>query len=136
MIIAGIVVILAALWFGAEKKLTVDLVAVWGIFGIILISAGAVSPFGEWIRNMIWRPETGRFIFCIVLLIAGFFASVRFSELKMKNQELAIRVSLLLQENERILSETNERAQKDSVCCQHDGARRSGDGSGGAFETD
>lgn len=136
LLIVGVVIELAVLWFRSEKKLTVDFAGLWGFLGALLIITGAVSALFGWVRKAFEKPETGLLIVGISFLAWGFFVSLQLSELKMKNQDLAIHVSLLLQENERIRSESDERAQKDSICHQYDGACRSGDGSVRASETD
>lgn len=136
MIIAGVVTVLAVLWFRAEKKLTADYAGLWGILGTLLIVIGAVSPFFGLVRKVCKKSDAGLLAASILFFAGGFFVSVKLSELKMKNQELAICVSLLLGENERIMSESDGRAQKDSVCHQHTGAGRGGEGSAGAFKAD
>ncbi|MCI8561667.1 MAG: hypothetical protein HFH03_11195 [Dorea sp.] len=136
MLIVGAMVELAVLWFRAEKKLTVDFAGLWGILGALLIVTGAVSSFSDWVRIFFEKPEAGLLIAGILFLSGGFFISIKLSELKMKNQELAIYVSLLLQENERIMSGSDERTKEDSICHQYDGARRGGDGFVRTPETD
>lgn len=136
LIIAGIVTVLAVLWFRAEKRLTADYAALWGILGTFLIVTGAVSPFFGLGGVGCKKPDAGWFAAGILFFAGGFFVSVKLSKLKMKNQELAIGVSLLLGENERIISESDGRAQKDSVCHQHTGTGGGGESSAGAFETD
>ena len=49
-------------------------------------------------------------IFCIFFLAGIFWGSLKYSRVKMQNQELAVRISLRLQENERMLSELDEKA--------------------------
>lgn len=102
---AGILVILAAICFRAVKKLTVDLTAMWGLLGIFLVLAGMITPLSDWVRE--WIAGTGRAaaVFGTVCILAGFQFSLVLSRLAMKNQDLAIEVALLKQENERILAE-------------------------------
>lgn len=136
ILIVGAAIESAVLWFRSKKKLTVDFAGVWGIFGALLILTGAVPSFAEWFRKVLGKFGAGLLAVGIPLLTGSFFVSLRFSELKMENQELAVYVSLLLQENERIISELDERAQKDSVCYQYDGACRGRDSSVRASEAD
>ena len=121
ILIAGIVVVLSGFWFRSQKKLTVDFAAVWGILGALLIFIGVVSPFSDWIEKIIGEMEEKVTIFCIFFLAGIFWGSLKYSRVKMQNQELAVRISLLLQENERMLSELDE---KDIICHEYDGTRR------------
>lgn len=136
ILIVGAAVELAVLWFRSKKKLTVDFAGLWGIIGALLILTGAVPSFSGRVRKVLEKPGVGVLIAGVLFLAGSFFVSLQLSELKMKNQELAVCVSLLLQKNERVMSESDEGAQKDSICYQYDGAGRSGDGSAGAPETD
>lgn len=133
ILIAGIVVVLSGFWFRSQKKLTVDFAAVWGILGALLIFIGVVSPFSDWIEKIIGEMEEKVTIFGIFFLAGIFWGSLKYSRVKMQNQELAVRISLLLQENERMLSELDE---KDIICRQYDGTCRGRDGTVGASKAD
>lgn len=133
ILFAGIVIVLSGVWFRSQKKLTVDFAAAWGILGALLIVAGAVSPFSNWIEKIIGERGAGFMFFCLPFLAGVFWMGLKYSGLKMQNQELAVRISLLLQENERMLSELDE---KDIICRQYDGACRGRDCSARAPERD
>lgn len=133
ILIAGVVIVLSGLWFRSQKKLTVDFAAAWGILGALLILTGAVSPFSNWIRRIIGEVEEGVIILFLLFLAGVFWSGLKYSKVKMQNQELAVKISLLLQENERMLSELNE---KDIICRQYNGARRGRDGFARAPKTD
>lgn len=133
ILIAGVVIVLSGLWFRSQKKLTVDFAAAWGILGALLILTGAVSPFSNWIRKIIGEMEEGVIILFLLFLAGVFWSGLKYSKVKMQNQELAVKISLLLQENERMLSELNE---KDIICRQYNGARRGRDGFARAPKTD
>ncbi len=108
MIVVGIVIILAGFWFHSIKKMTVNFSVVWEFLGVILIIIGSVPVLSAWTRLI--SAGTGFALFCLgtICLMGGFQFSLLVSQLTMKNQELAIQVSLLNQENERILFELEE----------------------------
>lgn len=109
MVIVGSVIILSSFWFHAIKRLTVNFAVVWEFLGIILIVIGAVPALSAWTRLI--SAGTGLALFCLgtVCLMGGFQFSLLVSQLTMKTQELAMQVSLLNQENERIMYELEER---------------------------
>lgn len=96
--------------------MTTDLTAFWGIVGIVLAALSTViSRFGP-----IAALEAGHKRFLILLgimiLTGGVIASLYFSCRIMKNQELAIRRSLSLQEKEQISGRLDEMNEKNSLC--------------------
>ena len=103
--VMGILIILASLWFRAVRKLTVDFTVMWGILGILLLLAGIITPLSVWIRECFAGAGRAAAVFGMVCLAAGAQFSLTLSRLTVKNQELAIEVSLLKQENARILTE-------------------------------
>ena len=109
MMTAGILIMLSALWFLAGKRLTADLAAVWEIAGVMLILIGMVSRLSGWTADLSRRQE----LFAGCAGAAGILACCRFSLLvsrfMMKNHELAIEVSMLLEENK----ETGRKADKE-----------------------
>ncbi len=107
MIIVGIAVMLCSFWLLAVKRMTADLAVVWEIAGIVLIVTGSVYKMAGWeIREKQEMP-----VLCIgaVSLFLCYQFSLLVSRLMMRNQELAIEVSLLLQEK----SGTERQSQKD-----------------------
>lgn len=106
--IVGVLVILAVIWLRAVRKLTVDLTAMWGLLGVFLVLAGMITPLSDWIRECIAGTGQAAAVFGTVCILAGFQFSLVLSRLVMKNQDLAIEVSLLKQENEKILAEFKE----------------------------
>ena len=124
LIIVGVVLIVFGFWKQAVKKLTVNYAVIWGLLGIVMIIVGAVPAFSKW-TNLL-APETGLAFFTagIVLLVAEVQNSLAISQLKLKNRELAMQVSLLNQESEQMRLELEEMAreqeeayaEKDSVC--------------------
>lgn len=108
MIAVGIVIILAGFWFHSIKRMTVNFSVVWEFLGLILVLIGAIPALSAWTKLI--SAGTGFALFCLgtICLMGGFQFSLLVSQLTMKNQELAIQVSLLNQENERILFELEE----------------------------
>ena len=121
---AGILLPPAAVWLRARRKLTVNLTAFWGITGIFLIIAGAVSPVFHRIITIFSSGKLLPFIIGIVILAAAFWISLRFSHLSIKNQEMAVQLSLLLQERTQMLAEMDKIDEKNFVCNQYDGKSR------------
>lgn len=108
MIISGVALFISVIISLAKRKMHETFCMAWGILALGVTVAGFVL-----------RPtEVGNLISFkgLVMLIAAFFVvaylfnfvSVKISELMRKNQELAIQVSLLNQENERILKRLSE----------------------------
>lgn len=100
MIAAGIAVMLCSFWFLSFKKMTADFAVIWEITGVILIITAIFFRQSGWDMEFPERGET-------VLLgigAAGLFVSYQFSllisRLMMRNQELAIDLSMLLQERD------------------------------------
>lgn len=113
---AGIIILLSVIWLRAVRKMTTDLTAFWGILGIVLAALSTViSRFGR-----IAALEAGHkrvlILLGIMILTGGFIASLYFSSKIMKDQELAIRRSLSLQEKEQISGRLDEMNEKNSLC--------------------
>lgn len=123
MIAAGVFIMISSFLYHSYRKLTVNLAVVWEIFGVILIAAGGFPVLSSWVHRI--SKGTGLALFFIggLCLWGGFQISVLLSGLMMKNHELAMQVSILLQENESIMQQLNEQAdrmreyeEKASVC--------------------
>lgn len=117
LVIAGCLVLLAALWFRAVKKMTVDLTAMWGILGIMLVLSGAIAPLSDWISECFSGMGPAMAVLGFICLLTGFQFSLVLSHQMARNQDLAIEVSLLKRENERILDELEmlmKKAEKQS----------------------
>lgn len=102
MIAAGIFIMTSSFWYHSVRKLTVNLAVVWEILGAILIATGIFPALSSWTHHI--SRGTGLVLFVVgaVCLWGGFQFSLLLSRLAMKNQELAMQVSLLIQENEKI----------------------------------
>lgn len=83
-----------------RQKLTDSMGILWAFVSIVLILTGVVAFPEKYEYNYIVFLV---FLVCLLLLLLLFKVSKTVSVLVMKNQELAMQVSLLNQENERIL---------------------------------
>lgn len=108
IITVGILVMFSSFWYHSVKKMTVNLAVVWEILGAILIAIGSVPVLSSWTHLISIGTGLGLFIVGAVCLWGGFQFSLLVSRLAMKNQELAIQVSLLIQENEKLIQQFEE----------------------------
>jgi hypothetical protein len=115
VVLAGIALLIMDFVSFANRKMTESIGLGWAFFSLIMILSGAVPM---WSNHTIVK-ESGYLVpVCILVLfvILGiFFLSQEVSQLIRKNQELAMQVSLLNQENERILRELGELTEKNKV---------------------
>lgn len=100
MVATGIIFLLWDFYSYARQKLNESMGLIWAFVSIALIVTGAVPALSggvsEWLLICL-------FIICLLLLFLLFKVTKAVSVLTMKNQELAMQVSLLNQENEKIL---------------------------------
>lgn len=123
LILVGIIIMALSFWMNSYKKITVNFAVVWEILGALLILIGIFPVFSDWTRRV--SSGTGLAFFCvgIVFLFEEIRTSMLISQLVMKNQEMAMQVSLLNQENEYIMNElerlsktVEESDEKDNLC--------------------
>ena len=105
VILVGIGIMAITFVLHAEKKLTVNLAVTWELLGIAAILSGAVPKFSGWSSRLSFGSLVVLLITAFLVLWGVYQMTIQISSLIMKNQELAIQVSLLNQENERILQE-------------------------------
>ena len=114
MVGTGILFLVLAFWAYTRQKLNDSMALIWAFVSIALVITGAVPAVSKHLSESLL---IFMFIICLLLLFLLFKVSKAVSVLSMKNQELAMQVSLLNQENERILHKlgilTDEK--KDSV---------------------
>ena len=114
MVGTGILFLILAFWAYTKQKLNDSMALIWAFVSIALVITGAVPAVSKHLSESLL---IFMFIICLLLLFLLFKVSKAVSVLTMKNQELAMQVSLLNQENERILHKlgilTDEK--KDSV---------------------
>lgn len=102
MIVAGFLLLGLSLSSLAKRRMTEPFCLTWGLISVLIILAGILLRPAEWSKYI---SVTGLFLvlllgFCLVY--GAYFISARVSDLMRKNQELAMQVSLLMQENEEI----------------------------------
>lgn len=105
LIITGIVIMALIFFLHAVRKLTVNLAVVWEFLGLTAILTGAVPAFSGWCYLLARGTAVAMFTIGVLVLWGGYQLCILISSLSMKNQELAMQVSLLNQENEKILRE-------------------------------
>lgn len=127
IIIAGILLMSVSFLMHSYKKITVNFTVMWELLGIMMVLIGAVPVFSQWTKQL--ASGTGFAFFCVgaIFLFEEFRSSVMLSQLFLKTQEMAMHISMLNQENERImrdlekleclLEEKHEKKEKkDTVC--------------------
>ena len=123
LVLVGVVIMALSFWMNSYKKITVNFAVVWEILGVLLILIGIIPVFSEWTQ---WVSSgTGLAFFCvgIVFLFEEIRTSMLISQLVMKNQEMAMQISLLNQENEYVMNElerlgkaAEDSDEKDNLC--------------------
>ncbi len=140
LVIEGILIILGIFWLHTIKRMAVDLAVVWEFLGGLLFLAGLVPALSSWLGYLQTEVILALFLMEIICIVGWIEFSLLLSQLIMKSQELAVQVSLLNFENERVLAELREiekkvilidggenRNEKDTVRYQYDGTGGSGD---------
>lgn len=112
MFAAGVFIMISSFLYHSYRKLTVNLAVVWEIIGVILIVAGVFPVLSSWTRLISKGIGLALFFLGAVCLWGGFQLSILLSCLMMKNHELAMQVSILLQENESIMQQLKEQADR------------------------
>ena len=108
MIVAGVMILVKTICSLAKRRLKEQFCLLWSLISVLLIMAGI------FLRPTLWSEYISGEGTIIILIAAGciiwclYFLSLQLSVLSRKNQELAMQVSLLNQENERILGKLNE----------------------------
>lgn len=105
VILVGIGIMAITFVLHAEKKLTVNLAVTWELLGIAAILSGAVPKFSGWSSRLSIGSLAVLLITGLLIVWGVYQMTIQISSLLMKNQELAMQVSLLNQENERIIKE-------------------------------
>ena len=107
MIDFGIFLLIMDLFMYARQKLTDGIGLGWAIVSLALLVAGIVVSLDD--VCYLWSGEKNivllMFAVFAVIILFLFKISMAVSVVVVKNQELAMQVSLLNQENERILQE-------------------------------
>jgi hypothetical protein len=91
-----------------RKKMSVTLCMSWWVAGVLLVLASVLPVVSRWINVLCSKDCLVFFFMMLALFVIIFQMSMLMSQLRSKNQELAMQVSLLNQENEIILSQIKE----------------------------
>ncbi|MBQ8640175.1 MAG: DUF2304 domain-containing protein [Lachnospiraceae bacterium] len=116
LIAAGIVFLYLTIMSLAKRRMTEVFCLAWGLLSVLLVLAGILLQPSELNRFISVAGLVLALMTVSAVLCGAFFLSVRVSQLMRQTYELAIQVSLLNQENERImgvLSELTGRAKVD-----------------------
>lgn len=114
LIVIGIIIMALSFVLHARRKLTVNLAVVWEFLGLALILVGAVPVFSSWCHLLAKGTVIAMFVIGTLALWGSYILCILISDLSMKNQELAMQVSLLNQENEMMLRELKKMREKDN----------------------
>lgn len=109
----GFLIMGLTFYLHAVKKLTVNLAVAWEGIGIGLVLVGAIPVLSSWCYLICEGTVVAMFLVGAVAVWSGYELSVQISSLSLKTQELAMQVSLLNQENERMLKALSELTGKD-----------------------
>ena len=105
MVVAGCLFLILNFVTYVKKNLTEKFTWMWTIFCIVMILSGIVPGLNNWSFQF---NSWGYMALCIILVLIVqfiFIITKEIANLKKRNKELAMHVSLLNQENERILAE-------------------------------
>lgn len=112
LIVIGVFIMALSFVLHAKRRLTVNLAVVWEFVGIALILTGAVPVFSSWCYLLEKGTVIAMFVVGAFVLWGCYEVCILISVLSMKNQELAVQVSLLNQENELLLNEMKKNQEK------------------------
>ena len=111
IIILGVFLLSVTFSNYVRGKLREKATFLWGILAIAMIlSVPVLSGWSKRFNDVIYIAP---FVIIIVFVCIMFYITKEISVLRRKNQELAMHVSLLNQENERILKELTSITGKD-----------------------
>lgn len=113
MIVTGLLIMGLTFYLHAAKKLAVNLAVAWEGIGVGLVLIGAIPVLSAWCYLVGEGTIIAMFLVGSVVVWSGYELSIQISSLAMKTQELAMQVSLLNQENERILNELSKLTGKE-----------------------
>lgn len=112
-VVIGILLMMLTFLSHAKKKITVNLAVVWELLGLAAVLVGAIPVLSRWCSLLGEGTAIVMFVIACIVICGGFRICLLISSLMMKTQELAMQVSLLNQENEKILKTLEELTGKD-----------------------
>ena len=108
MVATGVCLLIITTTSLAKRKMTESFCLAWGLISVVLILAGFILRPAGWSRYLSNMGMVLALMIGFTIIYVAYFLSAKVSELSRKNQELAIQVSLLNQENERVLERLEE----------------------------
>ena len=125
LIMMGIYFLFMAILSLAKRKMTEPFCLAWAVVAVLIIICGILIDPSELDRYISFRV-----LIVILLITAGvvwtlWFISTQVSILRRKNQELAMQISLLNQDSEKILKRLEELEKMlDQYSSESDGLQR------------
>lgn len=110
IIIVGLLVLCMSFRAYVKKKMSEKFCLYWVFAALLLVLLSVIPVWSKW-SSLLASAGDGAVGVCIgvLMVVFGMFSlSCTVSQLNMRNKELAMQVSLLNQENERILQELAE----------------------------
>lgn len=108
LIMMGICLLVMAILSLAKRKMTEPFCLVWAIVSVLLVICGILIEPSELERYVSLRILILIFLITIGVVWTLWFISTQLSILMRKNQELAMQISLLNQDSERMLKKLEE----------------------------
>jgi hypothetical protein len=117
MIVAltGVVFLFLDYYNFSRRRIVANIGVGWGFFSLQLVLVGAFPGLSAWAEIIAPTTFMGLYVLGVVALVGTLLLSISVSKLIMRNQELAMQVSLLNQENEKILSIIGELNNEESM---------------------
>lgn len=116
-IILGIYLLVITILSLARRRMTEQFCLLWGFLSVVSIIFGATVNPSELYRYISKEGLLIVMLGILLIVCAAWFLSIQVSVLIRKNQELAMQISLLNQENEQILKtlrDMREQTRNDS----------------------
>jgi hypothetical protein len=106
MIVAltGLVFLFLDYYHFSRRRIVANIGVGWGFFSLQLVLVGIFPGLSAWAEIIAPTTFLGLYVLGFVALLGTLLLSISVSKLIMRNQELAMQVSLLNQENEKILT--------------------------------
>ena len=108
LIVIGIFLLVMAILSLAKRKMTEPFCLVWAIVSVLLVICGILIEPSELERYVSLRILILVFLITIGAAWTLWFISTQLSILMRKNQELAMQISLLNQDSERMMKKLEE----------------------------
>lgn len=115
VVIGGIVFLVITFLEYAKRRMTEEIGLLWSLFSILMVIIGVIPNSLVWVGQIRRSVAVVLFGFAFFFLLMLLYLSIVISQLLRRNQELAIQVSLLNQENEEILSRMGIEAEEEGV---------------------